>query len=378
MKAITRALVAATALAVTAVTAAACARVLVPGTDGGSPFGTDAAGGTDATPGADGGGLPGTDAAPPPGTDAASPPGTDATPPAFCGNFIIEPPETCDDGNDGDQSDECLLGCVAAFCGDGYLHVGVEACDDGNDGDQTNACLDGCVAASCGDGYVWAGVEACDDGNLSDGDGCSSACVIEPSSCAGTAFGPDGYGYTGCARFPAVIPCADISATGIAVALTDDSTVSVPIGFSFDLYGTVYTSMNIGSNGKLGPALTTYTNSCLPSGEGDAIYPWWDDLYPPAGGTVTYATAGTAPDRTFEVQWVIQHFSGGTGTIDVRAVLHETSNRIEVCYVDTTFATADDNGASATAGIQSATSNLQYSCNGAVLTPGLVLRYDHP
>jgi cysteine-rich repeat protein len=348
-----------------------CARVFVPGTDAGAPFGTDAAGSpADATPGADGGGLPGTDAAPPPGTDAA--------PAVFCGNFIIEPPETCDDGNDGDQTDDCLLGCIAAFCGDGYLQVGVEACDDGNDGDQTNACLDGCAAASCGDGFLWAGVEACDDGNLVDGDGCSSACVIEPYMCAGTPFGPDAYGYMGCARFPATVPCADISTTGTAVVLGDDSSISVPLGFSFDLYGTIYTAMNVGSNGKLVPISATYTNACLPSGEGDAIYPWWDDLYPPGGGSVTYATAGTAPDRTFEVQWVIQHFAGTTGTIDVRVVLHETSNRIVVCYVDTTFATADDNGASATAGIQSATSSLQYSCNSAVLTPGLVLRYDHP
>ena len=54
-------------------------------------------------------------------------------------------------------------------------------------------------------------------------------------------------------------------------------------------------------------------------------------------------------------------------------------HEIVVCYVDTTFGTADDNGATATAGIQNgASDSLQYSCSSPVLLPGLVLRYLHP
>ena len=55
------------------------------------------------------------------------------------------------------------------LCGDGEVDPG-EACDDGNQ-DDNDACLVGCVAASCGDGFVMAGVEECDDGNAAHMDG---------------------------------------------------------------------------------------------------------------------------------------------------------------------------------------------------------------
>jgi cysteine-rich repeat protein len=57
--------------------------------------------------------------------------------------------------------------------------VGNEHCDDGNDGDDHDECLDGCVAASCGDGFVWADNESCDDGNDDPDDGCDAACMTE-------------------------------------------------------------------------------------------------------------------------------------------------------------------------------------------------------
>jgi hypothetical protein len=94
---------------------------------------------------------------------------------------------------------------------------------------------------------------------------------------------------------------------------------------------------------------------------------------------VRYATTGAAGTQEFEVQWQIEHFAGTSGMIDVRVVLHEGTNEIVVCYVDTTFGTTDDNGATATAGIQDgATNAVEYSCSSPVLLPGLVLRYLHP
>ena len=94
-----------------------------------------------------------------------------------CGDAVTDSDEACDDGN-GDNTDACVQGCVAASCGDGYVQTGVEACDDGN-GDNTDACVQGCVVATCGDGFVQAGVETCDDGNNVDGDGCDNACQLE-------------------------------------------------------------------------------------------------------------------------------------------------------------------------------------------------------
>ena len=101
-----------------------------------------------------------------------------------CGDGTQQPPEQCDDGNN-DNNDECLAQCELATCGDGFVQDGVEQCDDGNASD-TDACLGGCVAAVCGDGVVQAGVEQCDDGNDNPGDGCDQ-CVSGalPAECQG-------------------------------------------------------------------------------------------------------------------------------------------------------------------------------------------------
>ncbi|MBX7077831.1 MAG: DUF4215 domain-containing protein [Nannocystaceae bacterium] len=114
----------------------------------------------------------------------------DCGPPGPCGNGVTEPEfdEACDDGNYF-NTDACVH-CQPAACGDGFLQAGVEPCDDGNDGDNTNDCLDGCIAPSCGDGFVQAGVEACDDGNADDTDICVGAtCTL--ASCG------DGFLHTG-------------------------------------------------------------------------------------------------------------------------------------------------------------------------------------
>lgn len=120
-----------------------------------------------------------------------------------CGNGLVEPSETCDDG-DTDDLDGCDASCEVehgfscegepsvcdSSCGDGVI-ASDEACDDGNSDDD-----DGCSAdcgrehgfsctgepsectSSCGDGQV-ATDEECDDQNERDGDGCSAECLTE-------------------------------------------------------------------------------------------------------------------------------------------------------------------------------------------------------
>jgi fibro-slime domain-containing protein len=153
----------------------------------------------------------------------------------YCGDGVIEPPETCDDGNDrpGDGcSGACQVEpgwacpvpdqpCVKIWvCGNGHVDPG-EECDDGNavagDGCSPTcqvesgyscrnyfgalSCLSttgvaccgslsaagqGCVGGSCtkltvnvcGDG-VLGGTEQCDDGNMVSDDGCSATCQVE-------------------------------------------------------------------------------------------------------------------------------------------------------------------------------------------------------
>ena len=138
--------------------------------------------------------------------------------PAICGNGVIEPGETCDDGNTSD-GDGCSSTCQIEqgwacptpgqlcmklqICGNGKIDPG-EQCDDGNtmsgDGCSSTCQIEPgwscpiaaapCIAAQCGDGIL-AGGEQCDDGNTAPGDGCSATCQIEPGwACAASASPP--------------------------------------------------------------------------------------------------------------------------------------------------------------------------------------------
>ncbi|WP_437657329.1 Ig-like domain-containing protein [Sorangium sp. So ce1182] len=190
-------------------------------------------------------------------------------------------------------------------------------------------------------------------------------------------FGTDAFGYVGCSRTEDLPSCDDISLTGSRACSDDDCATSVSLPFAFDFYGTPRTELTISSNGQLGfPASASFSNSC--SLEPDTVAPFWDDLLPPAGGSVLYQTLGSAPERRFVVQWNVPHINGGS-PLDVRAVLFEGSNDIRFCYADTTVEnSAVDSGISATAGIAGSTSSLVYSCQTPQLTDGLVLEFSHP
>ena len=113
-----------------------------------------------------------------------------------CGNSILDPDESCDNGAGIGCSDVCTIetgytckGSVGVasvctpICGDGIILIG-EDCDDLNTKD-----LDGCSSTCqiedlstdrCGDGEK-SNDEECDDGNTEDGDGCSKLCKLELS-----------------------------------------------------------------------------------------------------------------------------------------------------------------------------------------------------
>ncbi|MEZ4426494.1 MAG: DUF4215 domain-containing protein [Nannocystaceae bacterium] len=74
-------------------------------------------------------------------SDADSEVETDTEAP-YCGDGIVDPDEECDDANN--EQDDACVGCRAAFCGDGFIHAGVEECDDADD-DPNDGCA-ACVA----------------------------------------------------------------------------------------------------------------------------------------------------------------------------------------------------------------------------------------
>ena len=96
-----------------------------------------------------------------------------------------------------------------------------------------------------------------------------------------------------------------------------------------------------------------------------------------AGGSVYYQTIGTAPNRRFVILWDTTVYLAATVRLDFRVVLNETTNNIDVCYVNTNAGSVTYNaGLSSTAGIQNGLgAALQYSCNTATLVNGLLLTY---
>ena len=112
-------------------------------------------------------------------------------------------------------------------------------------------------------------------------------------------------GYLGCQRTVAVtaLPCEDIRLTGTRSNVGDDSSIAVALPFSFSLFGTPYTSVQLTAQGTLNFNGTTSStvNSCLPSGTTPMISLFWEHLHP--GGAVYYQTFGTAPNRRFVILW---------------------------------------------------------------------------
>jgi len=193
-----------------------------------------------------------------------------------------------------------------------------------------------------------------------------------------TEIDTDVFGYRLCEDTGASSVCPDLSA-GVALGLGDEGTVNRPLGFTFDFYGINYSSVYVGANGTLHfeLPLSPPNNQCLPAaGQDRSIMVWWDDLNP-AGGSVWTRTAGAAPNRQFQVHWRVPHLNGGV--LDIRAVLREGSNDIEMCYVDSLSGVGIDNGASATAGIQGNQSVfIEASCFSGGLQQGNVYRFTHP
>lgn len=98
------------------------------------------------------------------------------------------------------------------------------------------------------------------------------------------------------------------------LTMSDDDAQSAVLPFTFTFYGVDYTTIYIGSNGIVGFDNTNndVANCCpfnaLPhSTPGNnpvaAIFGFFYDWYPPAGGTVGYETFGSPGNQIFVVEW---------------------------------------------------------------------------
>ncbi len=116
----------------------------------------------------------------------------------------------------------------------------------------------------------------------------------------------------------------------------DDLFDYIPIGFTFN-YGNVnFVEVSVCSNGyvKLGglsnnlsfnPISDSFTDDTLVSALGG-------DLESTSTGVMEYKTIGSAPNRTFVVQWTDYTSYGNNDDLDFQIRLYETSNKVEVSY----------------------------------------------
>ncbi len=156
----------------------------------------------------------------------------------------------------------------------------------------------------------------------------------------------------------------------------DDQTTPISFPFPVSFYAQNFNSGTVSSNGnlQLPGSNSVFTNSCLPASNlGASIMPYWDDLYLVNGGFGIFtSTTGSAPHRTFNIEWRAQYL-GASGFANFEIQLHEDSTIITVIY-----GTLTNGSASATAGVQASATGpfTQFSCNTAgTLSSGLRVDY---
>ncbi len=166
------------------------------------------------------------------------------------------------------------------------------------------------------------------------------------------------------------------------ISLSDNAASSaLALPFTFVFYDRTYNSIYVGSNGLLGfssSGLSDYSNKDLPYvyTPNTAIYPYWDNLNPAAGGSVRIGVVGSAPNRRVVVSWVDVPSNYSTATrLTFQAVLCEGSNDIIFQYLRTASDTTYGGGRSATIGIENQTGReaCQYSYNTNSVSDGQAL-----
>lgn len=143
----------------------------------------------------------------------------------------------------------------------------------------------------------------------------------------------------------------NIAGIGLPGPTSDDSGITVPIGFIFPFYGVALQDITISSNGFLtlpGGDPTVFTNPTMPNANSPngVIAGYWDDLNPSQGGTITYATVGTSPNRRFIVDYNAVRRHNTTQNESFQIALDECGN------ITTTIVASANGGLSATRGIE--------------------------
>jgi subtilisin family serine protease len=188
----------------------------------------------------------------------------------------------------------------------------------------------------------------------------------------------DSFGYTCVIEGPGYVE----GDTPLALSGDDASTV-VNLPFPFFFYGSTYGRAFVTTNGHINflAANSSFSNVAIPaaSAPNAAIYPFWDDLLVDASTSMRTMTAGTAPNRTFLIEWRnVTFFNATSLRVDVEAELSE--NGSIVFRYRNLGPDQRELGSSATVGIENQTGTvaLQYSFNTAALSGSQSIRFRSP
>jgi hypothetical protein len=167
----------------------------------------------------------------------------------------------------------------------------------------------------------------------------------------------------------------------------DQCTTSITFPFPVTLYGTSYTTANVSSNGNLQfdssapdfDSFCSYPNSTF----GATVFPYQDNLVTSIGlpGCTTWingcgvftATTGTAPNRTFYIEWHAVHVPHFNAAADFEIAFYEN----DPTFFDIIYGTTSDNGSGEGSGVQASGTGpaTNFSCLSPTLTDGLKVTY---
>jgi hypothetical protein len=156
----------------------------------------------------------------------------------------------------------------------------------------------------------------------------------------------------------------DITGDGTPLPGADDANYGpFDLGFTFEFYGNVFTSVNICTNGwaSFSSTSTAYFNACIPDpsefNPNDVVYPFWDDMNSSSGGTIYYYA--DAANQRFIISWE-GVFKYGTSDPYTFQIILGADNSVKFNYSDVL------DPSSCTVGVENGdgTDAIQLLCNG--------------
>jgi len=164
----------------------------------------------------------------------------------------------------------------------------------------------------------------------------------------------------------------DISSTGTPAGLLYAGEMDMAMPFDFYYQGTLVQNIALTSSGYImleaapGQFSATF-NQTINNAIYYGLFPFWEAIEADFGDQYT-EVIGTAPNRTFIVQWENNNYVNGpnTETVTFQLQCEEATGEIYFIYDDMVFGGSDafqDNGNSATIGVNGPAQNIQVSYN---------------